>query len=136
MVQGMIEPELFGLEKKSVAGMQAEEYCARVLASICQKSLKHCDRDHGLTINYSQLPDVVCTSVLDFFGVISTPEDRRHMREIAEFDAKTPSFYFAGDAASKQREASNKARWAAQEWVNPLYDELERARSARGCSSQ
>ncbi len=134
MVPGMIEPELFVLEKSLIPEMPAEEYCARVLAGICRKALEHCDNRHSLLVNYSQLPDAVYTSILDFFGVSSTPDDRKRMIETAEFDAKAPSFYFTSDSESKQREASDRVLKAAQEYVSRLYEQLERTRCKGGKS--
>ena len=48
MVPGAIDPELFGLDRESIAAMPPEEYCARVLAAIFRSALEHRDRAGAL----------------------------------------------------------------------------------------
>ncbi|MFP5260735.1 MAG: sulfotransferase family protein [Blastocatellia bacterium] len=132
MVPGVLEPELLGMDYSSILQMRPAEYCARVLAQVCAAALEHRDGGEPMFINYRQLPEVVWSSLLDFFRVDHTAADIDRMRRVSQFNAKNPSLEFVDDAASKHSAAGPELRDAAGEWVMPLYERLEAARLSRG----
>jgi len=101
MVPGVIEPELFGFGPGEVTQIVPEEYGARVLAAICRAALSHRDDGNGMFINYTQLPDIMWSSVLEFFQVNYGAEDLARMKEILKFDAKNPSILFDAAASAE-----------------------------------
>jgi hypothetical protein len=128
MVPGVLEPALLGLDDKAVTQMPTEEYCARVLAKICDAALKSFRLESTLLVNYRQLPDAVCSTIAEFFGVEYTRDERAHMLHAAQFDAKNPSMNFLSDTDQKKLEASEPVREATEKWVTPLYEQLEKLR--------
>jgi hypothetical protein len=130
MVPGVIAPSLFGLDAETITTIEPEEYCARVLASICQAAL----RDHqngGLLINYKQLPDAVGSTISKFFGVSWTAAESEIMKDTARLHAKNRAMVFQDDSAKKQQKATDRVREAVSRWLQPVYEELEAARKAQ-----
>jgi hypothetical protein len=123
MVPGAIEPGLFGLDEEQILQMPPEEYCARVLAAIYRSALDHLD-ERPLVLDYRRLPGAVVESILPAFGLECDEADLERMRAVAGFDAKNPHLFHSPDAEAKQRDASPALRRAAEQWVQPLYEEL------------
>jgi hypothetical protein len=128
MVPGGIEPEHFGMKLDEVIQMPPEEYCARVLARICEAALQNHQIFPGKMINYDQLPEAVWTGVADFFGVEVSDADMATFRLVAKVDAKNPGLGFESDSQAKRNKASETARVTAAGWLAPLYEQLETAR--------
>jgi len=62
MIPGMLEPSLFGIEPSH--GLQKpEDYCARVLARICEPVLQQYSKGGALLVNYRQLPEALWTTI-------------------------------------------------------------------------
>jgi hypothetical protein len=98
------------------------------LARICESAINRAESRNALLINYNQMPDAVTSAMLEHFRVEYAPEDLEQIKSAAQFDAKTPQMTFAPDSETKRNEASEAARRAAEKWVNPLYEKLERIR--------
>lgn len=129
LVPGVIEPVLFGLDNEAIFRMCPEEYCARVLARICEAALKH-HKDGGLLVNYNQLPQDAQTFVMDHFAVHPSAEDLEAINRVARLDSKNSSLPFTDDTEAKNRSASDKMRRMADKWIVPVYERLEAARRA------
>jgi gluconate kinase len=129
MVPGVIEPTLFGLNASIITEIPPEEYCARVLSSICQAALNHSDDPRAMFINYNQLPEAMWSHILDFFNVPYSSGDVERMKAVAQFDAKNPLLSFAGDAATKRRKAADIVVQVAEQWLAPVYEGLEARRA-------
>ncbi|HVG21462.1 MAG TPA: sulfotransferase [Blastocatellia bacterium] len=128
IVPGVLEPELLGMDYPSVLRMPPTEYCARVLALVCDAALEHRDSGEAMFINYRQLPEAGWSSLPDFFHVEYAADDVDRMRRASQFNAKNPSLEFVGDGLSKNREASREVREAASRWLTPIYERLEATR--------
>lgn len=128
MIPGVVEEMLSGLDSSEVSQMRAEEYCARVLARICETALKCLPNRNALLVNYTQLPEAVTSTVLKHFRAAYLPEDIEQMKNAARFNAKTPQMNFVPDSETKKKQASGAAYAAAEKWVNPLYEKLENIR--------
>jgi gluconate kinase len=133
LVPGVIEPSLFGLSDDSIFVMQPEEYCARVLAKVCEAALEN--HEGGLLLNYEQLPEAMWTSIPNFFGIEYSEADIETLGRVARLDAKNPSLRFANDTKSKNRSATDLMRDMADELVVPVYKQLEAARHTSRASS-
>lgn len=127
-VPGSFGMRLAGLTFDESLRLTREEYCARILAGICNAGLKHSDHENSLLVNYNQLPEGVYDGIADHFGVSFSSDDLETMRAKASFNAKTPQFTFAPDADLKRREATDNLRRAAEEWLYPIYEQLEARR--------
>jgi hypothetical protein len=125
MIPGALGPELFGI---APSYDRPDDYCARVLARICEPIVQQHGQGGALLVNYRELPEAVWTRILPHFGVAASEEDRTTMAAAARYDAKTPSFEFTPDAEAKQRAATAATRAAAGERLDDIYGRLEALR--------
>ncbi|HZR02421.1 MAG TPA: sulfotransferase [Burkholderiales bacterium] len=128
MVPGMLGPAPRGIDLRTAATMPPEEYSARLLADICGAALQHARESDALLVNYCELPGAVPQAILAHFGINCSDADRAGMLEKARYDAKNPSFEFSPDDQIKRDAASGRVVDAAAQWVQPLYEQLERLR--------
>lgn len=127
MVPGLIDPQMFEMDLAAISNMEPEMYCARVLAAICQAALQY-HGSGGLLINYKQLPEVVWTSISEFFGVNYSEAEMETMKIKTKRNSKDPTVAFQDDSAEKRRKATERVREAANNWLYPVYERLEAAR--------
>jgi hypothetical protein len=128
MIPGVVKEILPNLDSSEILQMPPEEYCARILGRVCESALNRLPNRNALLVNYTQLPGAVTSIILEHFRVAYTPEDIEQMKNAAQFNAKTPQMDFVPDSEIKQKQASDAAHAAAEKWVNPLYEKLEKAR--------
>ena len=121
---GMLHPGTFGMNLASSACMPRDEYCARVLATICEAALQH-PENPAMMLNYRQLPDAIYSSLLRFFRVVYSSTDIDRMRYVSRFDAKNPYLFFTDDSLAKSRQASDRMRELALHWLGSLYGRME-----------
>jgi len=135
MVPGMIEPQLFGLTGAQLAEMRAEEYCARVLGTVCKIALRHGQEANGLLVNYTDLPQALWSSVAAHFGLSWSAAERSILADAARRDSKNPWQEYQTPASSPAAKAV--VHEVCAQWVLPAYERLEDLRLARGsmCSS-
>jgi len=130
LVPGVIEPALFGLDEGAALTFQPEEYCAIILARICEAALRHHKPGRSMIIDYNRLPEAVWTSVLDFFGADYTHDDLERLNHAAQFYSKNPSLHFQDDRAAKNRLASEQLIQVTERWLAPVYEQLKAAELA------
>lgn len=131
MIPGVINQLLPGADLQTIIRMPPEEYCARVLAEICQHTINFARTDRIMLVNYLQLPQAVTTAISSYFGLNLSESEMEMMAGTAQFNAKTPQLYFEPDAAEKRAAATEVARFAAAKYVDRLYQELEDIRLTR-----
>jgi mannose-6-phosphate isomerase-like protein (cupin superfamily) len=132
VLPGGVEPEVVGMKLDDLAGMERDEWCARVLGGIFQKAVKMAEASSGgLLVNYCELPEAGRDLIPSHFGIVLTENDRRAMRAAAGIDAKHQARAFVPDGEAKQREATPRLRTLADRFLYPSYFELERIRKAR-----
>jgi len=127
MIPGVLTPNLFGMDLQTAFSLRPEDYCAKVLASICTAALHHF-RDGGRLVSYQQLPDVVPESLLQFFDLHYSADEISTVRSAAKRDAKNPKSTFQNDSQTKRDKATEAIRDAAGKWLYQIYRELETAR--------
>ena len=127
MVPGAVEKLLPDVSREEAIAMPTEEYCARVLETICKAAIAHSEDAKALFVNYSQLPAAVTANVLEHFDVVYDSEEIAKMQDAANFNAKTPQLFFEPDSVRKREEATDEVLAAATR-LYPLYHELERLR--------
>jgi hypothetical protein len=107
---------------------EPEDFCARVLARVCEPILGHYREGRALLVNYHELPAAMETKILPHFGVEPDDLDRVAMAEAAHHDAKTPGMLFSPDAERKQQAATPAMRSAVGKRLDGIYQGLEAAR--------
>ena len=125
----IVHPSLYGIDTGTF--MTEEQYCARVLARICQAAVDNGDDAHGLFVNYRALPQAMWSRILPHFGIAPDDAERAAMQRAAGRDTKAPGQPFADDRASKSREVSDAIRAAAAQHLDAVYGALE-ALAVRG----
>lgn len=127
-IPGVLPPELVGMTPAEAAECSLDDYAARVLACICKSALDHQDDPLATFAEYRQLPELV---VSELASAWSLPVDAETLLDVARRDAKNPAVPFEPDRAAKQAGASPGMRAAAERWLAPLYDQLEKARAGQ-----
>ena len=126
MIPGALgQPELLGL---APSFDRPDEYCARVLACVCEPIVQQHAQGGGLLVNYRDLPQALWTAILPHFGVAASAEERAAMAKKAKDDAKMPGLEFTPDSEARQRDAKPATRAAAAEWLADIYGRLEALR--------
>ena len=111
---------LFGLDPVAVAGMTAEEFCARALAAMLAACRDEADEGH-LVLDYRDLPGAVWDRVAPFLGLAPSEGDFARMADEARFYAKDPAKrVFVGNTGA----IPESIRDLARELVGPVYDRL------------
>jgi hypothetical protein len=128
MIPGVMNPALLGCDLISALQMPREEYCARAVAKYCESALAHHQRNPGLFINYTQLPDAFFSSITSHFQMQWSASEIDVMRKVTQFNVKEPSRQFVADTAAKKQSASNLIHTLSNQWIRPFYDQLEAAR--------
>ncbi len=129
MVPGLVELARPEWDCAADPEMSAEERCARILSGLCAVALEQL-RTGGRAVNYSELPGAVYTSLPRHFRLDWTDEDLDRMRAVTQFDAKNPSLFYAKDG-KKIDSLTPFAREMSALWLEPIYEELERLRTAQ-----
>jgi hypothetical protein len=122
----IVPPRFYGID--AGGGMTNEDYCARVLAAVCQAVIDHRGAGGGLLINFRALPAAVWTTILPHFGLAASERECAAMRHAARQDAKMPLSHFADDSQAKQREATPPIRAAADRHLQNIYEQFEALR--------
>jgi hypothetical protein len=130
MVPDFVPPSFYGIDLPT--GVPDEDYCARVLAAICEAALDQHALGGGLMVNYRDLPDVMFTNILPHFGVTPTAEEQALMSQALVFDVKSPGMEFKPDSAAKRAEASPAIAQICERRLGDAYGRLEAARAAQG----
>jgi hypothetical protein len=143
MLPGGIDPSLLGLDLSTAGALSPTFYGALVLERICRSAAVHCGSGDGLLIEYRELPDAACTTMLDHFGLSYDADQLASMRETARLDAKQPDRIYVDDSERKQRSADEETRHLAATLLAPLHAQLDalrldraRARRKPGTSGQ
>jgi hypothetical protein len=107
------------------------DYCAQVLAAICEGALRHVPAGGGRLVNYRQLPEALFTKIQPHFGVTPSNDEAAAMRAAGARDAKAPEQAFAPDVQGKQLEATSALRAICEQRLASVYDRLETLRTGQ-----
>lgn len=128
MVPSLVPPRTFGIDLPD--GVPNEDYCARVLAAVCEGALAHHALGGGRLIDYRQMPEALFTTILPHFGVDASTAQMAAMRAATIRDAKTPEQAFTPDAQAKQQAATAAVREICERRLGDVYQRLETLRTA------
>jgi hypothetical protein len=125
LLPGALEPELLGLAVSVLGQMSLNEYCAALLARICEAALDHFPSITGRLVDYRELPGAVGSSIATHFRISHSAEEIDHLRQTSQFHAKHPHFEFSTDSETKQKEASAEVRQLVDRWLAGPWARLE-----------
>ena len=121
LVPGMLPESFTGISAERAMAMPAEEFCALVLARICEAALTNAD-DHALFLDYATLPGSAPDVLAGWFGIPCSPAERATMLERARIDAKTPSVPFD---PKPRPPADERVRRVAHDHLEHVYSRLQ-----------
>ncbi|HWW26712.1 MAG TPA: aspartyl beta-hydroxylase [Caulobacter sp.] len=127
MTPSLVPPSTFGLDLPN--GVPDDDYCARVLAAVCEGAVRHAGLGGGRFINYRQLPEALFTEILPHFGVSASQAELQAIRAAAVRDAKAPEQSFAPDTRDKQQAATPALRAICAQRLDGVYQRLEAMRA-------
>jgi len=128
MVPSLVPPATFGVDLPD--GVPDEDYCARVLAAVCEGAVRHYPVGGGRLVNYRQLPEALFTQILPHFGVTPSDAELQAMRAAAVRDAKAPEQAFTPDGLDKRQAATPALRAICERRLDAVYRRLEAMRAA------
>src|SRR5262249_26969216 len=120
---------IIGAKPSDVAAMSLEERCARSIGSFYSRAVALAN-DRSMLLNYNQLSVPVISSVLEFFKVSPSAQEREAIARASGVYAKEVSGTrpFVADVDAKQKLASDLVREMAGRWANDPYRRLEEKR--------
>jgi hypothetical protein len=127
MVPSLVPPSIFGVDLPD--GVPNDDYCARVLAAVCEGAVRHYPVGGGRLVNYRQLPEALFTEILPHFGVTPSDAEVPAMRAAAVRDAKAPEQAFAPDGQDKREAATPALREICERRLDAVYRRLEAMRT-------
>jgi hypothetical protein len=116
---GLMDPAVLGMEPQD-AGLDREQWCVRVLASLLNSARAFACDPMGLFVNYRELPGAVCERIAPHFGISLNREEREQLEETSRYDAKRPYFAYEDDSEGKRTEAGARLRELTREWIEPI----------------
>jgi hypothetical protein len=128
MVPSLVPPATFGVDLPN--GVPNDDYCARVLAAVCEAAVRHYPVGGGRLVNYRQLPEALFTEILPHFGVTPSDVEASAMHAAAIRDAKAPEQAFTPDGQDKRQAATPALRAICERRLDTVYRRLEAMRAA------
>jgi hypothetical protein len=126
MVPELTPAQLYGIDDFN--GVPDNDYCARVLAAICDAAAGQLDKgpdNLGIAVDYRELPSAVTSRILPHFALPCGSAATAAMASTARRDAKTPHVAFVDDSPGKQRDAGAALRAIAENRLAAVYRRLE-----------
>lgn len=121
MVPGLVDPALLDLDSEPLEPGEFDKYCVKVLRHFYKAA---CDQAEELILlNYSQLPQIVWTDLLDLFSIAPSPAELESMKNRSGSHSKNAA-KFTGDPEP----AAYDANIELCATVYPYYEKLERLR--------
>ena len=94
-VPGLIEPEIFGFDKKEILHLNLDEYMARVIESYLQAFVKILNEDKwALPVNYNEGAITIVNKIAAFTGLAINDKEMEMMKQRSGFHGKFPGQLF------------------------------------------
>jgi len=104
--------------------MSNEEYCARILGSLCESSIETID-DRIMVIDYSELDMDGLIKIAQHFHLHAVGAETRFRRVLDTYSKdRAGARAFRPDADDKRRRVTEAIKAAAEKWAIPRYDRL------------
>lgn len=122
MVPGLVDPALLDLDSEPLMPGELDKYSIKVLRHFFKAA---CDQANELILlNYSQLPQIVWTDLLDLFSIAPSPAELEAMKNRSGSHSKNAA-KFTGDPEPGAYRTGNELCAA----LYPYYEKLELLRS-------
>lgn len=129
-VPELLQPQALKLQMGDWDPTQTDVYLARALALICEGGLAAAQNDeHGMLVNYSELPDIMYERMLCHFGLPRDAIPAMQGRSLQS--AKSPTSAFSRDEKSQEDEVTDRLRVIVANHLETIYRQLEAARQAQ-----
>lgn len=125
---GLDKTGLLNEDSQAINRMRPVEFWARVIANQYAAAIEICGYSQPLLVNYSQLPEIVWTDMVNFFGIVLSTRDVERMQEVLTRNAKEPRKPFSGDRVNKRDNATKEIHDFVDHFVQPYYHRLETMR--------
>lgn len=122
---GLDKANLLNDDSQAISKMRPVEFWARVIANQCAAAIEMYSCSQLLFVNYSQLPEMVWTDIVNFFGVTLSAEDVEQMQKVLTRNSKEPGKPFFNDSSNKRDAATREIYELVDHFVRPYYDHLE-----------
>ena len=123
-----VSPARFGLSEAEPWFTRLDEYAARVLGKICETALEYRNVGQGRLVNFMELPEALPHLLQKHFETPMSAGEMARMVGAAQFNAKRPSLNFESDSDAKHAAASAELKELAAQFMQPSYEDLEKAR--------
>ena len=124
-VPGLIEPGIFGFDKKDILQLGLDEYMAKVIESYLEAFVKILNEDrYALAVNYNEGAMTNINKIAAFTGISINDKEMEMMKQRSGFHGKYPGQVFAETKMEVQEPDYLKKAFE-------LYDEVERIRTKR-----
>jgi hypothetical protein len=121
---------LFGIAATDLARLDADAFGARALAAMLAAAAEAAD-DGALIVDYAEFPAAIWSRVAPFLALNITAGDVARMQDESRYYAKhAGKRLFAGDPPERRPDDPRLHELAA-EFVEPVYQELNRRRQAQ-----
>jgi hypothetical protein len=136
-------------QQQRARDLSYQDFCAAHLASLTETALKYMGNNHNngnssegiaVPVNYNTLPDIMWTDILpNRWHVPTGPDDIQRMQLVATQYSKQGKggpkdrggVEFTGDSQEKEKAASPAIRAAAQRYLQPSFEALEKLANAK-----
>jgi hypothetical protein len=126
----MYHPPTLGLTHSAVTEENTLlENCALALRKKLEGFIPFISDRHRL-LNYKSLTKECLASILDLFSIAYTEEELQAMYDAKKLNSKKQAEKFNDDSAQKNNQASERLKQIAREVLYPVYNELEKFRTA------
>jgi hypothetical protein len=125
---GLDKASLLNEDTQAIRKMRPTEFWARVIANQCAAAIEMYSCSQLLFVNYNQLPEIVWTDIVNYFGVTLSAGDVEQMRKVLARSSKEPRKPFSNDIANKRDAATREIHELVDRLVRPYYDHLETIR--------
>jgi hypothetical protein len=124
-------------QQATARDLSYQDFCAAHLASLTETALEYMlnsSSDNRIPVNYATLPDIMWTDILpNHWHVPTGPDEIQRMQLVATQYSKQgkggpadSGVEFTGDSQEKDEAASPAIRMAAQRYLQPSFEALEK----------
>ena len=123
-VPGLIEPEIFGLNKNEILQLNLDEYMAKVIESYLQAFVEILNGDKlSMAVNYNEGAIAIINKIVAFTRITINEKEIEMMKQRSGFHGKYPEQFFAEPTMGEP----------TPDYLNrafELYDELEKIKNS------
>ena len=128
---GMADPRVLGLDFEDITRLNREQWCAEVVARICESALRWREDPLMCFADYRELPEAVYGRIARHFSLSLDDHDIAKMRERAGYEARTGLSWPPDEIYTLDADRAALARELCAGRLATLYAELKHASATR-----